>query len=119
MAGSVDTPRLIVPQKVQPLLEIIQSSSVVDDGLTACGVQFCSLFQSRAERFKACCWLTSLLAKSVLKSVNQRIIALYLLQCDYACAAKSLPFLPVFLQVCNPVLPTPYCTDVFIGVVVA
>ena len=100
MSGSVDTSGLIVPQKVQPLLDIIQRGSVASDRLEFYGVQFRALFQSRAERFKARCWLTNLLAKGVLKPVNQRIIVLFLLRVDYTCDARSLPFLPVFLQVC-------------------
>lgn len=108
MPGSVNASGLIAPQKVQLLLDIIQNSSIIDDGLTACGLEFSSLFQTRAERFKARCWITNVLTKSALKAVKQRLVALFLLQCDYACDARSLPFLHVFLQVCNPLTLTLY-----------
>jgi hypothetical protein len=93
---------LVARQKVQPLLELLAlERNKIDSGL-----QFGKLFETRAERFKARCWLAFLLYHRILKCSKERSAAIFLLKCDYTCDARSFPFLHVFIQVrktrCNP-----------------
>ena len=79
-----------------------QLVSKTDTSLKYIGRTFFEVVNDPADRFKARCALLCMIQDAVLRMLEHRIVAYYLLSYGYSWAAlHNVPFLKFFVQVCR------------------